>query len=87
LQQQNQAKTYCKNHQNIGTCLKYLHMYKILALAQNVGGFPKYRRKMYAANVDSKCMRQMLAANVGGKAVRNCKITAPHNIQQKQGGR
>ena len=28
------SKTYCKNHQNIGTCLKYLHMHKILALAQ-----------------------------------------------------
>ncbi len=29
----------------------------------------------------------MYAANVCGKAVRNCKITAPHNIRQKQGGR
>jgi hypothetical protein len=46
LQQQNQAKT----HQNIGTCLKYLHMHKILALAQNVGGFQ---------NVGGKYMRQM----------------------------
>jgi hypothetical protein len=59
LQQQNQAKTYFKNHQNIGTCLKYSHMYKILALAQNAGGLPKYRRKMLAANVGGKCMRVM----------------------------
>jgi hypothetical protein len=74
-------------------------MYKILALAQNVGGLSKYRRQMYAANVCDKCMRKMLAANVGGKfrriseiyaanvgslAMRNCKITAPHNIQQKR---
>ena len=69
-------------------------MYKILALAQNVGG--KCMLQMYAANVGGKCMRQMYAANVcgkykqhnkGGKAVRNCKINAPHNIRQKQGGR
>ncbi len=26
-------------------------------------------------------------ANIGGKAVQNCKITAPHDIRQKQGGR
>jgi hypothetical protein len=70
LQQQNQAKTYCKNHQNIGTCLKYSHMYKILALAQNVGGFPKYRREMYVANVGGKCWQQMYAANVCGKCRR-----------------
>jgi hypothetical protein len=38
---------------------KYLHMHKILALAQNVGGFSKYRRQMYAANIDGKCRRQM----------------------------
>ena len=44
-------KTYCKNHQDIGTCLKYLHMHKILALAQNVGWLSKYRRQMYAPNV------------------------------------
>jgi hypothetical protein len=69
LQQQNQAKLIAKNHQNIGTCLKYLHMHKILALAQNVGGFPKYRRQIYAANVGGKCMRQIYAANVGG----NCR--------------
>ena len=77
-------------------------MYKILALAQNVGGLSKYKRQMYAANVCRKYMRQMLAANVGGKCKRiseiyaagvsgqamwNCKITAPHNIRQKQGGR
>jgi hypothetical protein len=49
-------------------------MHKILALAQNVGGLSKYRL-------------QILAANVGGKAVQNCKITAPHDIPQKQGGR
>ncbi len=67
--------------------------------AANVGG--KYMRQMYAANVGGKCRRQMYAANVGGKcrrqnignknvggkSVRNCKITAPHNIRQKQGGR
>ena len=53
--------------------------------AANVGG--KCMRQMYAANVCGKCWRQMYAANVGGKAVRNCKITAPHNIRQKQGGR
>ena len=45
-------------------------MYKISALAQNVGGFPKYRRKMYAANVCGKCRGQMLAANVCGKCMR-----------------
>jgi hypothetical protein len=66
LQQQNQAKLIAKNHQNIGTCLKYLHMHKILALAQNVGGLSKYRRQMYAANVCVKCLRQMFASNVGG---------------------
>jgi hypothetical protein len=44
LQQQNQAKNHCKNYQNIGACLKYTHMHKILALAQNVGAFSKYRR-------------------------------------------
>jgi hypothetical protein len=63
LQQQNQAKPIAKNHQNIGTCLKYLHMQKILALAQNVGGLPKYRRQMDAANVCGnyrrQCWRQM----------------------------
>ncbi len=41
-------------------------MYKILALAQNVGGLPKYRRQMYAANKGGKCRRQMLAANLCG---------------------
>jgi hypothetical protein len=46
LQQQNQAKFIAKNHQNIGACLKYSHMHKILALAQNVGGLPKYRRQI-----------------------------------------
>jgi hypothetical protein len=46
LQQQDQAKLIAKNHQNIGVCLKYLHMHKILALAENVGGFPKYRRQI-----------------------------------------
>jgi hypothetical protein len=101
LQQQKLSKTYCKNHQNVGTCLKYLHMRKILALAQNVGGLSKYRRQMYAANVGVKCWRQMLASNVGGKckriseiyaanvggqATRNCEIIAPHNIPQKQDG-
>ncbi|MFN9938849.1 MAG: hypothetical protein ACK56I_05180, partial [bacterium] len=65
MQQQNQAKLIAKNHKNIGTCLKYLHMHKILALAQNVGGLSKYRRKMYAANVCVKCLRQVLASNVG----------------------
>ncbi len=29
----------------------------------------------------------MSVQNIGVKAVRNCKITAPHNIRQKQGGR
>jgi hypothetical protein len=72
LQQQNQAKHIAKNHQNIGTSLKYLHMHKILALAQNVGGLPKYRRQMYAANVCGKCMRQMYAATVGGNCRRQC---------------
>ena len=77
-------------------------MHKILALAQNVGGLSKYRRQMYAANVWGKCLRQMLASNVGVKcwrtfeiyaanvavqSMRNCEITAPHNIRQKQGGR
>ncbi len=77
-------------------------MHKILALAQNVGAFSKYRwmSKMQAANVGGKCRqqiqaaniggkykRQIQAANIGGKAVRNCKITAPHDIRQKQGGR
>ncbi len=56
---------------NIGTCLKYLHMHKILALAQNVGGLSKYRRQMYSANVcvkcGVKCWRQMFASNVGVK--------------------
>jgi hypothetical protein len=70
LQQQNQAKLIAKNHQNVGTYLKYLHMHKILALAQNVGGLSKYRRQMYAAKVCGKCWRQMLAANVGGKCWR-----------------
>ena len=57
---------------------------------------------MYAANVCVKCWRQMLAsnvcvkcwriskiyaANVGVQSMRNCEITAPHNIRQKQGGR
>ena len=60
LQQQKLSKTYCKKSSNIGTCLKYLHMHKILALAQNVGGLSKYRRQMYAANVGVKCWRQML---------------------------
>ncbi len=43
-------------------------MYKILALAQNVGGLSKYRRQMYAANVGGfpKYMRQMLAAKLCG---------------------
>ena len=50
-------KLIAKNHQNIGTCLKYSHMYKILALAQNVGG--KCMLQMYAANVGGKCMRQI----------------------------
>ena len=52
-------------------------MHQILALAQNVGAFSKYRR-----------MSQIYAdvQNIGGKAVRNCKITAPHDIRQKQGG-
>jgi hypothetical protein len=101
LQQQKLSKTYCKKSSNIGTCLKYLHMHKILALAQNVGGLSKYRRQMYAANVWGKCLRQMLASNVGVKcwrtfeiyaanvavqSMRNCEITAPHNIQQRQGG-
>jgi hypothetical protein len=45
-------------------------MHKILALAQNVGRFSKYRRRMYAANVGVKCWRQMLASNVGGKCWR-----------------
>ena len=63
-------------------------MYKMMALAQNVGG--KCRRQMNAANVCGKCRRKMYAANVcgkykqqniGGKAVRNCKINAPHNIR------
>jgi hypothetical protein len=67
LQQQDQAKLIAKNHQNIGTCLKYSHMHKILALAQNVGGLLKYRRQVYAANVCGKYMRQIYAANVGGK--------------------
>ncbi len=60
------SKTYCKNHWNIGTCLKYLHMHKILALAQ------KCRRtfKIKAANVCRECMRQMYAENVGGKCWR-----------------
>ena len=69
-QQQSQAKLIAENHQNIGTCLKYSHMYKILALAQNVGRFPKYRREMYVANVGGKCWRQMYAGNVGGKCRR-----------------
>ena len=66
LQQQNQAKLIAKNHQNIGTCLKYLHMHEIMALAQ------KCRRtfKIYAANVCGKCWRQMLASNVGIKCWR-----------------
>jgi hypothetical protein len=77
-------------------------MHKIVALAQNVGGLSKYRRQMYAANVCVKCFRQMFAsivcikcwriseiyaANVGVQSMRNCEITAPHNIQRKQGGR
>jgi hypothetical protein len=77
-------------------------MLKISALAQNVGGLSKYRLQMYAANVGGKYRRQMYAANVGGKcmqiseicaanvgvqSMRNCEITAPHNIRQKQGGR
>jgi hypothetical protein len=66
LQQQKLGKTYCKKSSNIGTCLEYLHMHKILVLAQNVGGLSKYRRQMYAANVCVKCWRQMLASNVGG---------------------
>ena len=55
-------------------------------------------RQMYAANMCGKCRRQMLVANVSGfpKYMRQmlaarlrgiCKITAPHNIRQKQGGR
>ena len=55
---------------------------------------------MYAANVCGKCWRQMLASNVGLKcmwiseiyaakvgvqSMRNCEITAPNNIRQKQG--
>jgi hypothetical protein len=59
LQQLNQEKLIAKNHQNIGTCLKYSHMQKILALAKNVGRLSKYRRQMYAANVCGKYMRQM----------------------------
>ncbi len=64
------SKTYCKKSSNIGTCLKYSHMHKILALAQNVGGLSKYRRQMYAANVCVKCLRQMFASNVGVKCWR-----------------
>jgi hypothetical protein len=57
---------------NIGTCLKYLHMHKILALAQNIGGLSKYRRQMYAANVGAKCWRQMYTdfRNICGKCWR-----------------
>ncbi len=67
LQKQNQAKLIAKNHKDIGTCLKYLHMHEILALAQNVGRLSKYRRQMYAENVGGKCMQQIYAANVCGK--------------------
>jgi hypothetical protein len=44
---------------------------------------------MLAANEGGKCrlISELYAANVGGKTVRNCKITGPHNIRQKQGGR
>jgi hypothetical protein len=70
LQQQNQTKLIAKNHQNIGICLKYLPMHKILALAQNVGGLSKYRRQMYAANVCGKYMRRIYAANICGKCRR-----------------
>ena len=66
MQQQKLSKTHCKKSSNIGTCLKYLHMHKILALAQYVGGLSKYMRQMYAANVGVKCWRQMLASNVCG---------------------
>jgi hypothetical protein len=63
-------KLIAKNHQNIGTCLKYLHMYEILVLAQNVGRLSKYRRQMYAANICGKYRQQNMAANVGGKCWR-----------------
>jgi hypothetical protein len=88
LQQQKLGKTYFKKLSNIGTCLKYLHMHKILALAQNIGVLSKYRRQMYAANVGVKCMRisEIYAANVGVQSMQNCEITAPHNKRQKQGG-
>ncbi len=68
LQEQKLSKTHCKKSSNIDTCLKYLHMHKILVLAQNVGGLSKYRRQMYAANVCGfpKYMRQMLASNLCG---------------------
>jgi hypothetical protein len=64
--------------------------------AANVCG--KCWRQMLASNVGVKCCRQMLAPNVCGfpKYMRQmlaakqrgiCKITAPYNIRQKQGGR
>ena len=102
LQQQKLGRTFCKKSPNIGACLKYLHMHKILALAQNIGGLSKYRRQMFASNICVKCLRRMLASNVGVKcwriseiyvanvavqSMQNCEITAPHNIRQKQGGR
>jgi hypothetical protein len=63
-------------------------MYEILALAKNVGGLPKYRRKM-AANVCGKCMRQMYSANVGGKGMRQmyaANVGGKHR-QQNIGGK
>jgi hypothetical protein len=63
LQQQKLGRTFCKKSPNIGACLKYLHMHKILALAQNIGD--KGMRQMYEANVGVnvgvKCWRQMYA--------------------------
>jgi hypothetical protein len=34
-------------------------MHKILALAQNVGGFPKYRQQTHVANIGGKYRRQI----------------------------
>ncbi len=62
------SKNLLQKSSNIGTCLKYSHMYKILALAQNIGG--ECMRQMFAANVGGKCMWQMLVANVRGKCMR-----------------
>ena len=60
-------------------CVKCLHQ----MFASNV--CVKCWRQMFASNVCVKCWRisEIYAANVGVQSMRNCEITAPHNIYDR----